>query len=281
MSLASLIRAGRTVDAGATYPSDADSLGPVVTSGNANVKGAWTTLLDPTPDGGGFGIWLTLFNLSTSRDYYFDIGIAPTGTTNYVTIWPDLALGMGTGVGQVFSAFIPIFWPGGKRIGIRSQASTGTAGANAQAQLMQGDFIAGDALRRATAYGLVTATTRGTTLDSGATAHTKPSSWTQLIASSTNPMKLFMVGITKFFARTTNVSFLLDIAIGAAASEQTILRNLPFWFHGSSDQPDMGSMLAGPFLCDVPAGKRLSARVQSSSAVAADRVADVVLYGVD
>lgn len=102
------------------------------------------------------------------------------------------------------------------------------------------------------------ATSQGATITANASADTK-GTYTQLIASTAFASTSIMVYGAE--VPTANTDFLLDIAIGAAASEVVILSNLYF---GAGQ----GSVIYGnPFIFPIaiPAGTRISARVQSDT----------------
>lgn len=110
-----------------------------------------------------------------------------------------------------------------------------------------------------------------TTVTCGATPHVK-TSWTQLVASSGSDD---WYGFWVMFGASTNTSAtdtsaLLDVAVGAAASEQAVVSDLPVGYLISS-----GSVARQTFFVPlfVPAGVRVSARIQSAVANKAYSVA--------
>ena len=118
------------------------------------------------------------------------------------------------------------------------------------------DFPLGGGTVSAT-IGADTTATAGTTLTSGA-ANTK-GSYAQLVASSRiNAFNLFL--IIGGNQSTTLDEYLIDIAIGAAASEQVIIANIPW-----GRQTEI-FIRAVPFSISIPAGVRISARCQCTSA---------------
>jgi hypothetical protein len=118
--------------------------------------------------------------------------------------------------------------------------------------------------------GSVTASTTWTTVTASATVNTK-GSYAQLIASTAFDADAFYVGIK---TSTASINFLVDLSVGAAASEQIILPNIMF---------RSAAAIASPFtLLYVPVhvkkGQRIAARSQSSTASAAC-VVGVYLFG--
>lgn len=114
----------------------------------------------------------------------------------------------------------------------------------------------------------------GTTITAGGTAHEK-GSWTQLLASTAYEV----YGITVLIAGTgttasTNMRWLCDIGWGSSGSEEVFIPNLI-----GGNTPAMNSGV-GPgtmyhFPIYIPAGTRLSARAQSSTA---SRTATVAIW---
>lgn len=99
--------------------------------------------------------------------------------------------------------------------------------------------------------GADTSDSEGTDTAAGA-ADTK-TAWVEMIASSS-----FDAHTVVFTAKTQKVSYLADFAVGAAASEQTIISNLMF----SGDDDDFSLSWTLPLF--IPAGSRLAVRKQSS-----------------
>lgn len=121
--------------------------------------------------------------------------------------------------------------------------------------------------QRSETAGTVSATSISTAITAGS-ANTK-GSYAQLIASTGFDAKaiLLQVGETTF---GTTSDFYVDLAVGAAASEQIII---PDWFHGR-----IGNFSDTVFLpISIPAGSRLAARNQSNTASATVNINVVLL----
>lgn len=114
---------------------------------------------------------------------------------------------------------------------------------------------------KVTDYGSVTASTMGTQLTAGA-ANTK-GSYTQLVAATDFEAGalLVMLGVSSAAA-----NYLVDIAIGGAGSEQVLVPDL-LYFSGVGGNIGMHY----PLPLHVPAGARIAARCQSTSAAATMR----------
>jgi hypothetical protein len=148
-----------------------------------------------------------------------------------------------------------------------------------QVTVVYGSMLTAPPLTRVTDYGTNTADSGAVSVDPGATINTK-GSWTQIVASTTNPIRMLMVGIGNGANATrTAYDWLLDIGIGGSGSEVVILADQHLEAHTSDDL--MSPTFIGPFPCNIPAGTRIAARSQCSGNDAADRLCDVQIYGID
>jgi hypothetical protein len=100
----------------------------------------------------------------------------------------------------------------------------------------------------------------GTTLTANASIHTKATSYTTLIASTTYDSYGFWVLFTNSNSSGAASPQLCDIAIGAASSEVIIAANIQCgWRAGGTDRKGCGQF----FPIFVPKGSRISARTQA------------------
>lgn len=107
--------------------------------------------------------------------------------------------------------------------------------------------------------GTVTATTQGTTLTASGTANTK-GSYAELVASTSGAINGFTLNLGGFTIAST-ADFLLDLAIGAGGSEEVIIPNVLFSVGAGSD---LDFYKSTSFPINIPAGSRVSARIQST-----------------
>jgi hypothetical protein len=122
---------------------------------------------------------------------------------------------------------------------------------------VSGGFALGE-FANATNQGAVTTTSKGSAaITSGSSANTK-GSYVQLVASSSIDAAWMMVIVDGVDINGKTVG--VDIAVGASGSEQPIVQNL---IAGGSDT---GSWPTYCFPVCIPAGTRISARAQSTSA---------------
>lgn len=108
-------------------------------------------------------------------------------------------------------------------------------------------------------------------LTANTTANTKATSYTELNASTSFPAEWLLCSVGNAGVAG---DFLIDFAIGAAASEQDIMTNVPYSSRG-------GTLEIKYFLVPIhiPAGTRISARCQSNAAGGAQVRCQVILLG--
>lgn len=119
----------------------------------------------------------------------------------------------------------------------------------------------------------VPSSTIGTTITASGTAHTK-GSWTQLIAATTYDWYGFFFVVANSSSNGASSAQLLDIGIGAAASETAIVSNMGVGFTGAFNVNCANQFYMPLF---VKAGSRVSARIQAE--IVSDTV-DVVIFGL-
>jgi hypothetical protein len=91
-------------------------------------------------------------------------------------------------------------------------------------------------------------------------AHTKDTTWTQLVASVGFDVHAMVILIQSSFQSSVNTSVLLDIGIGAAAAETALISDICAGFAGSIATAGTRSH---EFPIYIPSGSRISARTQS------------------
>jgi hypothetical protein len=99
----------------------------------------------------------------------------------------------------------------------------------------------------------------GTAVNHHTVAHTKNPTYTQLIASTAFDAQFVVVTVAFNSVSNTDSSTLLDIAIGAAASESVVIPDIAAGFVGSFG----ANVRWYPFPLGIPSGSRISARTQS------------------
>ncbi|KKK98248.1 hypothetical protein LCGC14_2644640, partial [marine sediment metagenome] len=223
-----------------------------------------------------YGMFVSMY-MNTKDDCLIDIAVGAESSEQVIV--PDLMF-TSVGAGENMQLFLPIFIPAASRIAVRGQADGVGRDIFFTAMLLGKPFLPGMMLgSRLTAYGINTGDSGGTQIDPGGTAHTK-GSYVELDASSDHHHK----GLLASFgmgqnASATAGSFLVDIAVGAATSEQVLIQNLFVGVSSALDHP--APVFCGPFPVSIPESTRLAVRAQSTITDATDRLIDVALYGLD
>jgi hypothetical protein len=132
-------------------------------------------------------------------------------------------------------------------------------------------FVEG--VQRMDTYGEAAGSSAGTAITSPGASLNSKGAYTEL-ASST-PFEAAGLIITGSFSASGAVSILVDIAIGAAGSEQVIIPNMHVFRAGSANT----AITPAFFPIAIPAGSRISARFQHNSNNAPALHLSVVLLG--
>ena len=267
---------GSTTKAESSDISAASSGINLVPSGTAHVKGGFTELLAST----GFSYTNLLIGFSSRDNDVAIVDIAIGSAGNEEVILHDLLVDLSTDTSRFDSqsTMLPVSIPAGTRISGRVQAgSTTTNGPAAKFIGFGGSLSESSALSQSNAEGINLGTTRGTQVDPGATVNTK-GAYSQLTASSTKDYKGFFLTLDQNGNTAPAAAhFLIDIAIGGAASEQIILPE--YW--RQSDTDDVPGAHFSPFFpIAIPIGTRIAARAQSTTNDATDRIFNISLNGV-
>jgi hypothetical protein len=100
----------------------------------------------------------------------------------------------------------------------------------------------------------------GVTVTANSSAHTK-GAWTELIASTTSNSACLFLRVRSVGVPSTNTATLLDIGTGDSGSETEIISNIAIGGAAGSAADPFGIYLQVPI--QIPAGTRISARIQS------------------
>lgn len=261
---------------GGPWPSGgavlASSGGTSVTTGAANVKGSFATLVASTASASD-AIMVSLSTASSTRSHLVDIAIGAAAAE--VVIIPNLLIAT---LGNDTALFLfPVRIPAGVRISARAQSTAASAVVTVSVNLTSDGFALSSPLGRVTAYGTATASSGGISTDPGGTANTK-GAWAELTASTTYPTRSVIMAYSNQANGTrTSGKHLFDLAIGASGSEIVVLGDLRV------DQSTLSVFprCTPPLPLTLPAGVRFAARQQSTVTDATDRLVDVAVYGVD
>jgi len=243
-----------------------------------NSKPATPTQLIASTAFDAVGIAIQIVGGTTAQTLLLDI-MAGAGSAEYVII-PDLLASVATGTEWGASYFFPIFVAKGTRLSARAAASASIT-CRINVHLLEGSF-GGTPYSRVTAYGVVLGSSRGTIIDPGGTANTKPAlPATQLVASTAEPIRLLSIGVGNagLYVRTPAADALFDLYAGAGSSEYALIDNV-YINYGTSRDDWSPKVPISNVPVYVPKGTRLSARAQCSSIDASERAFDMIVYGV-
>jgi hypothetical protein len=258
----------------------ATSLGTTITtSATNNTKGAWTEVSAAAPNS-VVGFWLCVYlPLTPAVRWLFDVAYGASNIVIVDNLWIRQVTCTG---GQRF--WIPLHVPAGEPVQVRAQnyRTGGVAGTCEVSIIWQcGTMVSATPFGHAATYGAATASTSGTDVDPGATANTK-GAYSELSAATTHDIRSMLLcfghsSTTALGQAFVNTSSLVDVAIGAAGSELVRLPDLPLIISAWLDSH--ANPVMGPFDVFIPAGTRLSARAQCSSADALYRTLALVIVG--
>ncbi len=229
-------------------------------SGSSNAKGAWNQMIAATTYT-AYGLYFTdrepKSENAQDQAGLIDIGVGGSGSERVIV--PNLITGDN---GGPVTYFLPILIPGGSRIAVRAQNANAST-KNTTGIMTLGASAAQPVLGRATDYGTVTASSGGTAVYTGTLAANTKSPWTQLVASTTAPIR-YLLPMIQIPAGTSIDTFpgLVDIGVGGSGSESVIFPDISV--RGTLNE--LGLMPVQGAWIDVPAGSRLSARWQYDNA---------------
>ena len=259
----------------------ATSLGTALTAnGTANTEGTTYTQIIASTTRAYDGLFVQLIgNSATAHRLLLDLAVGAAASE--VDVIQDLLFTQTATTAlrcPVNYAFLPIQIASGSRLSMRSRASTASMVSSVQVLGVVQQTFTPTKYTKCTTYGADTTDSGGTAIDAGATANTK-GAFAVLSSSTADPMKAMVVVLmpSTLVIPATLTTVLIDLAIGAAASEVLVVSNL-FWRRSNNVNSDNGTSV-GPFLVDIPAGTRVTARCQASSTDADARIQDVVVYG--
>lgn len=267
-----LTDAVRTLAGG--FTSATSGVASIVASATPHTKGAWVELVTST----GFDTTLLAIlgreSINTNgadTSLLLDIGIGGSGSE--IVLVPDIMWGHQAGERCLV---LPLGVPAGSRISARTQSAVASQAMQLTCQMSGcGGWTSADCGRRATTYGANAATSSGVNSATPGAANTK-SAWTQITASTTNPIRWLSpqaagpAGVTSM----SNMDALIDIGVGGAGSEQVIIPDLSYR-HTSSEYCRFPQVA---FPVNLPAGVRLAIRHQGSITT---QVPSLTILGVD
>lgn len=248
-------------------------------SASANVKGGWSDLIAATT-ADWVGFYFSCRASAQRVRCLIDIAVGAGGSEQVLV--SNLAIGSWNIAAHGDTPLlIPVAVAAGSRLSCRVQTDPGgvTAGPILYTLGLRRSERNVLGFGRGTTYGADTSTSGGTVLDAGGSVNTK-GAWTQLTASTANPMRAFLVLCENpAIADLTHTQFFLDLAIGAGGSEQIVVADMPLNYNQAYTGTAPSAL--GPYYADIPAGTRLAARLECNDATATRRIMGVSLLGLD
>jgi hypothetical protein len=250
--------------------------GTVLTTTATGAKGSWVQLSASTARTWEY-IVVQVMGRNTAADYFVDIAIGSAGN-EFAIIQNLRCTGRISAQGNENTFYLPLHVPAGSAVSARASMSTSATGT---IQVMMTGYTRGPTGAPGYAVADCLWTISGLTgvVLQPATLNTK-TAWTQSIASTTNHYNALMAifGGNADIARTAAANMLIDVGLGAAASETMLIQEWPA-FHPSTVYEECIACGIPVLPMEIAAGSRLAVRVQSNNNTAGDRDIDICLYG--
>ena len=261
------------------YPIHSDGVGTygatIVASATPYTKGTFVSMINSTPFDGL--LYVQPFRESAAGRKLIDIGIGVTGDV----LWENLpnqatSLGYRSNFNTAFS--FPTLIPQGSVVRARCSASTGSTQLYLKAYLLPLTHDRLDYPSIVHTYGADTASCEGLAIDPGGTVETK-GDYTEITSATTHPYQgfRFALSVSNEYS-IDNYTWHLDIALGAASSEQVIISNYRASSGSTHDQ--ITPRFSPIFPITIPEGTRVAARASCSGNDSLNRMVDIIFYGI-
>lgn len=253
----------------------------VTANASTNTKGGWTEFISAANNTEQIGNITVMFhpNTGTQADFLVDVGIGGSGVEEVVI--PDLWIHTNNADEGIGKFDFPVSLPTNERISMRCQSSGSSAAIPAWIITSGRSLSQSVALQRVTAYGAATATTDGVPVARNTTPGTF-GSWVEIVSSTTNPMKGFIVAAHKdgiSWGASGDLRVMYEVAIGGSGSEDdNIIYSGPLVTNNTTEGT---SEFCSSFIpIGVAAGQRLAIHA-NGDVNNIDCDFDYVIYGVD
>lgn len=236
------------------------ALSAVPAGSGTNTKGPWSQLIAATTYDVDL-LAIQVRSAGTDQNALMDIGVGAAASE--VVIVPNLYDSYDGLVSDISrsNGFIlcPVSIPNGSRIAIRCQASVADGIVLGRIVPCGGGFRRLTPLGKITDYGTDTANSRGTAVTSGSADF---GSWVQLAASTSRTIHA-LAAMAGCISYTAGGDTLVQIGVGANGSEISVMEMGGQW--RTSAVGGSNGLSLGFLPCLIPAGTRLSARVNSTN----------------
>jgi hypothetical protein len=199
-----------------------------------------------------------VFLSATDTSTLLDIGVGAAGSERIVVA--DVSMGAWTH-GSMFQA--PLFIPEGSRVAVRIQSAVASKALQGRLSLIPCPSLA-DAAQFCETWGIVSASSKGTTLTTPSGAGTK-TAWQQITAGITRDTSWITWALASSGSNIAAAKGGFDIGYGPSGSEVALMQNARWEQLGTESL----NPCIFPIPCNLPAGTRLAVRWDSSSTAAA------------
>lgn len=247
--------------------------GLVVTAGGtAHTKGAWFELIASTTFDYS-SINMNIRSSTTTRTGIYDIAVGSAG--NEKPIVEDMYIVIYGNNRQGVFIELPVHIPAGSRVSIRSQSNVASPLSVVCGHGISSSFSSPESLAKVVSYGVDLAASKGTVIEPGSSIHIK-GVYSELEASTAESLRGIYISVgDNINPASGNRSWLIDLAIGAAASERVLVENM--FVHSSPDENMIPSIQFFPI--SIPSGSRIAVRAQCQTNDVSDRLIDVAVMG--
>lgn len=250
----------------------------ITASGSAHTKGSYTEIAPAT----GFdGVLEYLLVAPGSALGLMDLAIGAAGSEQIVVanIMRQGVLSGGFIAPQTVPIPLGLALPAGTRLSARCQAATGSQ-TQFVAAYMASAFPDRPRFKRSETLGVNTGTSRGTSIDPGGVAHTKGAYVELASATAFDHCRWLVLWGNQANATPSACTWMLDLAIGAAAAEQIVAPDL-YITTTTTAAITLGPSAAWVLDVAIPTGSRVAARAAGSNVTdATDRLIDVSIIAL-
>jgi hypothetical protein len=259
------------IENGGIVPSTSTT--EIVTSGDTDTFGSWSERIASTVSQVDAILVTVDLNDSTHNEIAVNVAVGAAGFEEIVIHSLNVQIKANMPGGYFWC---PVRVPVGTRLSVQAATDGNATDVGVALYTYSSSFPSRLGKAGTIAYGMnATEISEGTTIDPGGTINTK-GSYAELESSTSDAISDFIICIgTADNVGHSNCSWLIDVAIGGAGSEEIILADLRIRQH--SQEPTKPNVR---ILESIPAGTRIAVRSQCNIIDATDRLLTISLNGV-
>ena len=252
-----------------------------------NTKMAYVESIASTPYDSDSLYVVTGFHHDGLEHLMVDVAVGAGGSEEVIV--PNLYYSQIQSANHQASFDLPVSLAEGERVAFRAQTSSTNVSDNTCRTdiyaIRRGAWAISPGCSRVVDMGLNLSTTKGVSVDPGATVNTK-GAWAEITASTPNDFSALAVSISNnnvASGQTPQVmGHLVDVGIGAAGSEEVIAKNMPLHTN-TSNSPGL-SKFGRQFVINtripIPSGTRIAVRAQCNENQATGRILFAGAFGI-